>query len=231
MSTLLTISNLEKRFGDRLLFRLAHLDIEEGRAYVLTGPNGAGKSTLLRILAGLEPATLQAASYRGNPVALHPYSPCLRRAIVYVHQHPVMFDRTLAANVAYGLQGSGLPQSEINERVDEAIAWAGIAHLHKLPAASLSGGEKQRVALARARAVRPELLLLDEPTASLDGPARDHVMELIPQLLDEGVSLIITSHERDLMNLPGATRIGLAQQRFTLQCEQDKQEQQAACCS
>lgn len=221
MTALLEIRGLEKRFSDRLLFQMDGLAIEKGRAYLLTGPNGSGKSTLLRIMAGLEPATVESASYQGRAVTLYPFSSCLRHAIVYMHQHPVMFDRSLAANVAYGLQGRGLSRMEIDARVNEAIAWAGIDHLRKLPAVSLSGGEKQRVALARARAVRPELLLLDEPTASLDGAAREHVMQLIPQLLQDGCTLVIASHERDLMNLPGATRIVLAGQRLTLQCEQE----------
>jgi tungstate transport system ATP-binding protein len=112
MSALLEVSHLEKRFGDRLLFRFEHLAIEKGHAYILSGPNGAGKSTLLRILAGLEPAEVGQARYEGRSVAFHPYSPSLRRAIVYVHQHPVMFDRPLADNVGYGLAGSGLPSRE-----------------------------------------------------------------------------------------------------------------------
>src|SRR5690606_29623359 len=149
--------------------------------------------------------TMESATYQGNAVTLYPFSARLRHAIVYMHQHPMMFDRSLSANVAYGLQARGLPRKEVEARVNEAIAWAGIDHLRKLPATSLSGGEKQRAALARARAVRPELLLLDEPTASLDGAAREHVMQLLPQLLDDGCTLVIASHERDLMNLPGAT--------------------------
>ena len=218
MSTLLQVSNLEKRLGDRLLFRFDRLAIEKGRAYILSGPNGSGKSTLLRILAGLEPATVGEVRYQGQPVTLYPYSPSLSRAIVYVHQHPVMFDRSLAANVGYGLAGSSLSRKERAELVQETIAWAGISHLHDRPAATLSGGEKQRIALARARVLRPTLLLLDEPTSSLDRMAREQVLQLIPKLLDEGCSLIITSHERELLNLPGAARISLADQLLALQC-------------
>lgn len=218
MSALLEITGLEKRFEDRLLFRFEQLGIEEGRAYVLTGPNGSGKSTLLRVLAGLEAATVDKVSYGGRDVKLYPGSPPLRRAIVYVHQHPVMFDRSLAANVGYGLVGSGLSRKEVDERIQEAIVWAGIEHLRAHRAATLSGGEKQRVALARARVLRPRLLLLDEPTSSLDGTAREQVMELIPRLLEEGRSLVVATHERDMVNLPGATRISMADQSHTLQC-------------
>ncbi len=223
-NAVLAINQLDKYFGERCLFRIAHFAILPATAYTLSGPNGAGKSTLLRILAGLEPATaIGSATYQGQAVSLYPASSVLRRQIVYVHQHPVMFDRSLDKNVAYGLHGMALSRQEMQERLDDAIEWAGIAHLRKLPARSLSGGEKQRVALARARVLRPRILLLDEPTASLDGEAREHVMQLIPQLVSDGCSLVIASHERDLMNLPGATRIRLETQQLTLQCEAKKQ--------
>lgn len=222
-NAVLEIRELEKEFGERCLFRIKHFLIQPSTAYVMSGPNGAGKSTLLRILAGLEPASVGSALYQGQAVSLYPASPILRRQIVYMHQHPVMFDRSLAGNVAYGLQGTGLSRQEIHARVEEAISWAGIAHLNQLPARSLSGGEKQRVALARARVLRPKILLLDEPTASLDGAAREHVMRLIPQLVSDGCSLVIASHERDLMNLAGATRIRLEAQQLTLQCGQGSQ--------
>lgn len=221
MSRLLELHGLEKRFGARLLFRIEHWAIDKGEVYVLTGQNGTGKSTLLRILAGLEAASLDKTVFNGRDIALSPYPAFLRREIVYMHQHPVMFDTNVVANVGYGLAGSGLPDAERGERVEEAIAWAGIGHLRQRPATSLSGGEKQRVALARAWAVRPSLLLLDEPTASLDGAAREHVLQLIPALLDGGCSLVIASHERDLMNLPRARKIRLAHQRLSLQCDEE----------
>lgn len=221
MTALLEIRNLEKSFGDRVLFHIDRWVIEKGRATILTGSNGAGKSTLLRILAGLEPAKVGHAIYDGRDVSLYPYPVTLRREIVYMHQHPIMFDASLVANVAYGLVGSGLSRMEINERVEEAISWAGIAHLRERPAIHLSGGEKQRVALARARVVRPALLLLDEPTANLDGAAREQVLELIPTLVEQGRSLVIASHERELMDLPQAEKIRLADCRLTLQFEHE----------
>jgi tungstate transport system ATP-binding protein len=94
------------------------------------------------------------------------------------------------------------------------MAWAGVAHLRDTDPTRLSGGEKQRVALARARVLQPRLLLLDEPTANLDGPAREQVMALIPTLLDAGSSVVMACHDRDLIGLPGVQRLKLREGRL-----------------
>lgn len=216
MSKLLTIEGLTKRFGDRLLFDIERLEIEAGAAYVLTGANGAGKSTLLRILCGLERAEVKAVSFLGDAFSLAPYPRGMRDAIAYVHQHPVMFSSSVANNIAYGLKARGLPRDEVRSRVNEAIAWAGIGHLRASPPQTLSGGEKQRVALARARVLRPRLLLLDEPTANLDGQAREAVIALIPTLLQTGSSVVMACHDRDLIGLPGVRRMKLTEGRLVL---------------
>ena len=216
MSLLLAVEGLTKRFGDRLLFDIDRLEIEAGAAYVLTGANGAGKSTLLRILCGLERAEVQAVSFLGEPLSLVPYPRSMRDAIAYVHQHPVMFSSSVADNIGYGLKARGLPRDETRRRVEEAIAWAGIAHLRGSPPQTLSGGEKQRVALARARVLQPRLLLLDEPTANLDGQAREAVIALIPTLLHSGSSVVMACHDRDLINLPGVKRLKLRDGRLAL---------------
>ena len=216
MSMLLTIEGLTKRFGDRLLFDIERLEIDAGAAYVLTGANGAGKSTLLRILCGLERAEVRTASFLGESFSLAPYPRSMRDAIAYVHQHPVMFSSSVANNIAYGLKARGLPRDDIRSRVDEAIAWAGIGHLRASPPQTLSGGEKQRVALARARVLRPRLLLLDEPTANLDGQAREAVIALIPTLLQAGSSVVMACHDRDLIGLPGVKRMKLTDGRLAL---------------
>ena len=209
MTTLLAAEGLSKRFGERLLFNIDKLEIEAGAAYVLTGANGAGKSTLLRVLCGLERAEVRRLYFLGEALSLVPYPRSMRDAIAYVHQHPVMFSTSVAANIAYGLKARGLPGEEIRTRVDEAIAWAGIDHLRGSPPQTLSGGEKQRVALARARVLRPRLLLLDEPTANLDGQAREAVIALIPTLLHSGGSVVMACHDRDLIGLPGVRRMKL----------------------
>ncbi len=209
MSSLLSIRHLQKRFGTRTLLDIAQLDLDIASATVLTGINGSGKSTLLRILCGLESATYSSASFLGSPVTLSVRSPMLRDAVVYVHQHPVMFSSSVEANVGYGLAARGISKAATATLVQDAMEWAGIVHLRGVHPSHWSGGEKQRVALARARVLRPKLLLLDEPTANLDGPAREQVIGLIPTLLAEGRSIVMACHDRDLINLPGVQRLKL----------------------
>ena len=214
MSTLLTLHGLRKRHGERTLFEIDTLSIEAGTAYVLTGVNGAGKSTLLRTLAGLERCDACTVEFEGRSMPLHPYPQALRRAIVFVHQHPIMFSTSVAHNIAYGLLARGMSRRCAAPAVEEAMQWAGVAHLRDTDPTRLSGGEKQRVALARARVLQPRLLLLDEPTANLDGPAREQVISLIPTLLEQGSSVVMACHDRDLIGLPGIHRLKLRDGRL-----------------
>jgi tungstate transport system ATP-binding protein len=209
MIPLLTIHHLKKAYGARSLFEIDQLHIAQATAYVLTGLNGAGKSTLLRILAGLEPAEFAQASFLGEAVRFTPYPAAMRDAIVYVHQHPVLFSTSIASNIGYGLVVRGIAKAEIRQRVEQAMEWAGVVHLRDSKPHTLSGGEKQRVALARAKVLEPKLLLLDEPTANLDGVAREQVIALIPSLIRSGSSVIMACHDRDLIALPGVQRLKL----------------------
>lgn len=220
MTPLLFVGGLKKRFGARQLFEIDRLVLREGAAYVLTGLNGTGKSTLLRILAGLESAEVDNVSFLGIETALAPYPRVLREAVVYVHQHPVMFSTSVADNIAYGLNARGIALDEAARRVDEAMQWAGVEHLRRSKPATLSGGEKQRVALARAKVLQPKLLLLDEPTANLDGAAREQVIALIPSLTAAGSTVVMACHDRDLISLPNVERLKLRDGR--LQARQNR---------
>jgi tungstate transport system ATP-binding protein len=214
VKTLLAVHGLRKRHGERTLFEIDLLTIDAASAYVLTGVNGAGKSTLLRTLAGLERCDTCRVEFEGRSMPLHPYPKELRRAIVFVHQHPILFSTSVFHNIAFGLLARGESRRSVAPVVEEAMAWAGVAHLRDTDPARLSGGEKQRVALARARVLQPRLLLLDEPTANLDGPAREQVMALIPTLLESGSSVIMACHDRDLIGLPGIHRLKLRDGRL-----------------
>lgn len=215
MKTLLSLHGLHKRHGERLLFDVKRLDIAAGAAYVLTGANGSGKSTLLRMLGGLERcAAACTVEFDGQHQPLYPYPRRLRHAIVYVHQHPIMFSTSVSHNIAYGLLARGVDRRALRECVDQAMAWAGVTHLRESNPARLSGGEKQRVALARARVLQPRLLLLDEPTANLDGAAREQVIALIPTLVEQGASVIMACHDRELINLAGVQRLKLRDGRL-----------------
>lgn len=214
MSALLVIEHLRKHFGERQLFDIDRFALDAASAYVLTGVNGAGKSTLLRILAGLEHADAGALTFDGKALALDPYPTAMRAAVGYVHQHPIMFSTSVAHNIGYGLLARGVSKSQVQADVEQAMEWAGVAHLRDSDPVSLSGGEKQRVALARAKVLKPRLLLLDEPTANLDGAAREQVIALIPTLTAAGASVVMACHDPDLIGLPGVQRLKLRDGRI-----------------
>ena len=130
----------------------------------------------------------------------------MRKNIVYVHQHPQLFCGTVESNIAYGLEVRGVARKEQTNIVKEALKWAGMEGVKETDPRLLSGGEKQRIALARAMILKPKLLLLDEPTANLDGAARELVMAMIPKMIERGQSVIMACHDRDLINLPNVQR-------------------------
>ena len=201
MSSIIHITHLRKTRGDYGLLDISDFDIPEKKCIVLSGKNGAGKTTLLKILAGLEEPDIAELVYEGKHLNWRSARPLLQRDVVYLHQQPFMFDRSVTENVAYGLRYSGLPASEIKEQTKQALAWAGLTHLSNRNAKQLSGGEKQRVALTRARILKPKLLLLDEPVANMDLESREQTMTLLQRLKFEGITTIVTSHEPNFARL------------------------------
>jgi tungstate transport system ATP-binding protein len=154
----------------------------------ILGPNGAGKSVLLRLCHGLLAPTA------GQIAWLGPHrDPRRRQAMVF--QRPVMLRRSAVENVAYGLKLAGLGRAERLRRAHAALARVGLEHIADRPARVLSGGEQQRVALARAWALEPEVLFLDEPTASLDPAATRAIEAAIAKIRAGGTAVIMTTHD------------------------------------
>jgi tungstate transport system ATP-binding protein len=160
------------------------LQLEAGPATVILGANGAGKSVLMRLMHGLLTPTEGKVCWSGeNP----------RRHQAMVFQRPVMLRRSALANVVYALKVAGVVDAQRVARA--ALEEVGLAHLAHRSARVLSGGEQQRLALARAWALHPEVLFLDEPTASLD-PAATRAVETVIAAFDmAGTKIIMTTHD------------------------------------
>ncbi|HKF72777.1 MAG TPA: ATP-binding cassette domain-containing protein [Stellaceae bacterium] len=176
--------------GERLVDGIT-ARLEAGPRTVILGHNGAGKSLLLRLCHGL--LTPSAGRVVWSDHGLGPDWARRRQAMVF--QHPVVLRRSARANVTYGLALAGVSWRERRRQADEALAEVGLAELADRPARALSGGERQRLALARAWALHPEVLLLDEPTASLD-PAATRAVEAVIAAFDmAGAKIVMTTHD------------------------------------
>ncbi|HYT13903.1 MAG TPA: ATP-binding cassette domain-containing protein [Candidatus Nitrosopolaris sp.] len=188
--------------GDEPALKDACMTIEEGLT-VVAGPSGGGKSTLLRIFNGLVPhfhggRIAGSAEVMGLDVLATPTRD-MARQVGFVFQDPELQTvyNVVDREVAFGLENIGLPRPEISGRVDEALQAAGVEHLAGRAVRTLSGGERQRVALASALAMRPSLVVLDEPTSQLDPDGAQLVLAAATSLVDDGRSVIISEHRLD----------------------------------
>jgi tungstate transport system ATP-binding protein len=194
----LRVTALYKQFARRPVLDGIELELPAAGCTLLTGENGAGKSTLMRILAGLERADGGCFHLAGEaPLPWRKARRRLLRRILYLHQQPYLFDGSVEHNLQYVLKRSPLDPDERRVRLEEALQWIDMADARHQPARRLSGGERQRVALARAWLANPAVMLLDEPTANLDQEARRWTLTLLQRLLDQGMTLLITSHDPD----------------------------------
>jgi tungstate transport system ATP-binding protein len=183
---------------DRLSYRASGLEIisnvsfqlDAGKRTVILGPNGAGKSVLLRLLHGLLPAASGQISWASNA-----YEASRNQAMVF--QRPVMLRRSVRSNIEFALSIADPSQSSATlwAQAATALKRAGIAHLADRSARLCSGGEQQRIAIARAWALTPQLLLLDEPTASLDPAATRAIEDALLSMHAEGATILLSTHD------------------------------------
>jgi tungstate transport system ATP-binding protein len=188
------LDRLELTPNGRAVLRGIDLALGGEGITLILGPNGAGKTVLLRILAGLERPHGGKIRWGGAE------SPDGRIAMVF--QTPMVLRTTVARNAALGLRPLGLGRTEVRRRAMEVLDRVGLLHRAGDSARQLSGGERQRLALARAWAVRPDLLLLDEPTAALDPTATESVEAIVREIRTDGARILMTTH-----NLGQAMRI------------------------
>ena len=164
------------------------LALAAGAPTVLIGPNGAGKTTLLRLAMGLVAPSRGRVTWGGREDVAPAH-----RAIVF--QRPVMLRRSAGGNIRYALAAAGVPRRARDARVAELFALVGLRTLGDRPARKLSGGEQQRLALARALAKEPQILFLDEPSASLDPAATKAIEDVVRAVAMRGIKVVMSTHD------------------------------------
>jgi len=193
----LRLSEVSFATNGRAIIDRVSLEIEPGPSTIILGANGAGKSVLMRLMHGLLAPTSGRIDWSSPE---HPGAP---RKQAMVFQRPVMLRRSAQANVAYALKVAGISKAQRVSLVRESLEEVGLLHLARRPARVLSGGEQQRLALARAWALHPEVLFLDEPTASLDPHATREIETVIRAFDAAGTKVVMATH-----NLAQAKRLG-----------------------
>jgi tungstate transport system ATP-binding protein len=194
---ILEAKNLEVKRGGVITLNVPSLSIRQGETLSLIGSNGAGKTTLLQTLCYLLKPSRGEISFRGERVNSSHSAFAYRRKLAMVFQEPLLFDTTVFENVASGLKIRGMKGQDIRRIAVEQLDRFGIGHLSRRSARKISGGEAQRTSLARAFALKPEILLLDEPFASLDPPTRESLIEDLESILRQTrTTTLFATHDR-----------------------------------
>jgi len=197
---LIRLDDVSLRFGQRLALRGLNLQIHRGDRIALVGANGAGKTSLLRLLNGLvAPSSGQrrwlapdVGPSASSAVAASPAGRAPVTAMLF--QRPFLLHFSVRRNLQLALWLAGVPAAQRASRLHEGLQRVGLLALADRPARALSGGQQQRLALARAWAAQPDILFLDEPTASLDPTARREVEALIDEFGNAGMTLVMSTH-------------------------------------
>jgi len=216
---MIRFENVQKRYpGGREALAGVSFRLERGEMAFLTGPSGAGKSTLLKLVALIERPT------RGTVLVNQQNTSRIgRRRVPYFRQrigvvfqdHKLLYDRTVFDNVALPLVIAGMRPRETGRRVRAALDQVGLLDRESHRPITLSTGEQQRVGIARAVAGRPEVVIADEPTGNLDPGLSFEIMRLFERFNEVGVTLLIATHDLDLIGPLGHRRIELAGGRLT----------------
>ena len=186
--TPIRFADVALRVGDVTIIDDVSLTLAANAVTVLIGPNGCGKTTLLRLAMGLLTPTKGRITWGGRSDVAP-----TRRAIVF--QRPTMLRRSAAGNLSYALAAAGCARKSRAERVGDLLDLVGLGALARRPARRLSGGEQQRLALARALAKDPDVLFLDEPTASLDPAATKAIEDLVRTISGRGIKVVMATHD------------------------------------
>lgn len=196
MSFIETENVWQKREGRDILKNI-NVRIDRGQVFALIGPTGAGKTTLLRLIDMLDkPAAGRILFNDVDVTSSERARLAARRRMAFVLQKPVVFNTSVYENVAYGLKWHGMETRLTREKVESILETVGLADYRKRNARTLSGGEVQRVAIARAIALKPEVLLLDEPTANLDPVSAARIEDLVWDVIKrDAITVIMATHD------------------------------------
>ena len=214
MAPLYRLHGIRHRYGIRPVLAIDALEVEAGAVLGVVGPNGSGKSTLLKLMSFVE--TPSAGEIRFKEELTDPFAGRLRDRVALLPQEPFLLKRDVAANIAYGLRLRG--EAVDPRQVREALGWVGLdaGEFARRSSHALSGGEAQRVALAARLILRPEVLLLDEPTTSVDAFSARLIRDAVLRArADWGTTLVIASHDRQWLAEISGTRLHLFKGRVT----------------
>ena len=193
----LRLENINYSINNRQLLKNISCQFNKGKRYCIIGPNGAGKTMLLRLCHGLIKPDSGKLTWQNN----HQNHLIKYQAMVF--QRPVMLRRNSWDNINYALSVQNIPRNKRKSLIEQVLTITGLLDQANQPARQLSLGQQQRLAIARALVIKPQILFMDEPTASLDPPATYQIEQLINQISNDGVTIIMTTHD-----LGQAKRIG-----------------------
>ena len=180
-----------------------NIEIEKGEKVAIIGPNGAGKSTLFSHFNGLTEPTSGCVKIEGKPISFEKDELLkVRQKVGIVFQDPndQLFAPTVKEDIAFGPMNLGLSYGEVEKRVEDALKMVGMENYEDKTPHHLSGGQQKRIAIAGIIAMKPEIMILDEPTAGLDPDGVEKVLNIMNQLNKEGMTLIISSHDIDMIS-------------------------------
>ncbi len=193
MEKIMTVKNLSKRFGEKQVLRSLTFDVFKGEVLCILGPNGAGKSTTINILTAALAADSGEIRFEGKPVGRHLRS--YKQRLGIVPQDLALYEQLSAErNLRFFASLYGLHGEKLNQAVEEALTFAGLADRCRDKVKTFSGGMKRRLNIACAIAHHPDLVIMDEPTVGIDPQSRNHILDAIRTLRENGMTVIYTTH-------------------------------------